>query len=154
MSSWKVSELTVKYSKHQMRKSPVETPRDLHDLCLSVWDMDTIDLQESFYLFSFDTQHHWVGYKNLFTGGANSITITTRLIFQVAAQHGAHKIAVAHNHPGGDLRPSKEDISMTIKLLDGCYTMGIEMFDHLIISPTEYYSFSDEEFFQRQRFIR
>jgi len=45
----------------------------------------------------------------------------------------APKIAIAHNHPSGDVTPSDSDIDFTLKLKDACNLLGIEFLDHIII---------------------
>ncbi len=45
----------------------------------------------------------------------------------------APKIAIAHNHPSGDVTPSEDDINFTLRLKDACNLLGIEFLDHIII---------------------
>lgn len=51
---------------------------------------------------------------------------------------------LVHNHPSGNLQPSKQDKSITRKLINAAATFDILVFDHLIISVKSYYSFKDE----------
>jgi DNA repair protein RadC len=51
---------------------------------------------------------------------------------------------LVHNHPSGNLQPSKQDKSITRKLINAAATFDIFVFDHLIISVKSYYSFKDE----------
>jgi len=48
---------------------------------------------------------------------------------------------VAHNHPSGSLKPSKEDIETTGRLKSAGETLGIKLLDHIIFSQKDYYSF-------------
>ena len=50
-------------------------------------------------------------------------------------KYGAEKIVVAHNHPSGDLMPSKADVAATCELKDLASRLGIEFLDHLIVAP-------------------
>lgn len=56
-------------------------------------------------------------------------------IFTEAMKYGAEKIVVAHNHPSGDLMPSKADVAATCELKDLASRLGIEFLDHLIVAP-------------------
>ena len=54
-------------------------------------------------------------------------------IFREALKAGAEEIIVAHNHPSGDLTPSKADIAVTAKLREAATLLGVPLIDHLII---------------------
>ncbi|WP_457832298.1 JAB domain-containing protein, partial [Staphylococcus aureus] len=59
----------------------------------------------------------------------------------------ATSIAIAHNHPSGELNPSEADREITDKIKEACKLMDIRLIDHLILSPTgEYLSFENEGF--------
>jgi DNA repair protein RadC len=49
-----------------------------------------------------------------------------------------------HNHPSGNLQPSHADIELTKKMTEAGKIMDISVLDHLIITQTSYYSFTDE----------
>ena len=51
---------------------------------------------------------------------------------------------LSHNHPSGQLRPSLADIELTKKLVAGAKLLDMTVLDHLIVTPTGYYSFADE----------
>ena len=54
-------------------------------------------------------------------------------IFREALKAGAEEIVVAHNHPSGDLTPSKADIAATKKLREGGELLSVPLLDHLIL---------------------
>ena len=66
---------------------------------------------------------------------------------QKALMIGAVKIALTHNHPGGDSTPSDSDIQSTKTLKEACNIMGIELLDHIIVSQTGWYSMKDQNTF-------
>ena len=53
-------------------------------------------------------------------------------------------LVLAHNHPSGNLKPSRQDIEITKQVKDAAQLMRITVIDHLILTDTGYYSFSDE----------
>ncbi len=55
----------------------------------------------------------------------------------------ASAIIVAHNHPIGDLNPSKEDIEITKQLKFAGEVLGIRVLDHMIFNQKDYYSFME-----------
>ena len=54
-------------------------------------------------------------------------------IFREALKAGAEEIVVAHNHPSGDLTPSKADIAATRELKDLAARLGVVFLDHIIL---------------------
>ncbi len=54
-------------------------------------------------------------------------------VFREALKAGASKIIVAHNHPSGDLTPSKADIDTTARLRAASNLLGVQFLDHLIL---------------------
>jgi DNA repair protein RadC len=64
-------------------------------------------------------------------------TIDPGAIFREALRAGAEEIIVAHNHPSGDLRPSKADVSATKKLQEAAQLLGVTLLDHLIVGSSD-----------------
>ena len=58
-------------------------------------------------------------------------------VFREALKAGAEEIIVAHNHPSGDLTPSKADIAATAELKDLAVRLGIVFIDHIILGSDE-----------------
>jgi DNA repair protein RadC len=56
----------------------------------------------------------------------------------------ATAIILVHNHPSGNLKPSKEDIQLTKNLKEFGKCVDISIIDHLIIADNFYFSFADE----------
>ena len=58
-------------------------------------------------------------------------------IFREALKAGAEEIIIAHNHPSGNLTPSKDDIAATAKLSEAAALLGVPLIDHLIIGKAD-----------------
>lgn len=56
----------------------------------------------------------------------------------------AASIILIHNHPSGETQPSREDISITKRLIEAGELMGIKVLDHIIIGDGVYLSFKEE----------
>ena len=54
-------------------------------------------------------------------------------VFREALKAGAEEIIVAHNHPSGDLKPSKADLAATEELRDLAKRLDVPLIDHLIL---------------------
>lgn len=82
--------------------------------------------------------------KKISSGGLTETAFDVRVILKEALLNNSTVIAVAHNHPSGNKRPSKDDDGVTRKLQQACDTMRIKMIDHVIVTDLGYYSFSEE----------
>ncbi len=76
-------------------------------------------------------------------GGVSGTVTDVRLILKRAIELLASGIILVHNHPSGNLRPSPEDDRITTKTNDAARLLDINVLDHLIITPTDYFSYSD-----------
>jgi DNA repair protein RadC len=81
---------------------------------------------------------------NISKGGIAETFIDIRLIFKKAFEIGATAIILCHNHPSGNLRPSKQDIELTKRIIDAGKILDIKILDHIIINDKEFYSFKNE----------
>ncbi|GEL15813.1 RadC family protein [Pediococcus cellicola] len=100
--------------------------------------------QERLTLFCLNTKNKIIYQKMVFQGSLNSATVHPREIFYEALRVGTNKIMVSHNHPSGDVSPSKQDIRFTKRLKECGLLMGIELLDHLITGQQDYYSFAEQ----------
>ena len=99
-------------------------------------------------------EEFWVAYLNhqnkvitrhcLSKGGIASTTVDLCLLLKKALEVGATGLLLAHNHPTGNLQPSKADISLTEKIKVAAQAIDIQLLDHLIVSENGYFSFADE----------
>ena len=76
-------------------------------------------------------------------GTVNQCAVYPRTIMEKALHYGAASIILAHNHPGGGLRPSEADWILTERLFAICALLEIPLLDHLIISQQEVVSLKE-----------
>ena len=77
-------------------------------------------------------------------GGITETAVDIRVIIKNALLCNATVVALCHNHPSGNARPSGDDDRITQKLKKACEVMRLYMLDHLIITDGRYYSYSEE----------
>lgn len=77
-------------------------------------------------------------------GGINHTIVDSRMVFAKALEVQATAMVLCHNHPSGNLRPSRADEELTARLKSAGKLMDINVVDHLIVSDEGYYSFADE----------
>lgn len=97
--------------------------------------------QEHFYCIYLDSQKKVLENKLLFLGTINYSMVHPREIFMEAYKNHAISIICVHNHPSGNVTPSKMDIELTKRLVEIGNLMGIKIDDHIIIGRNKYYSF-------------
>ena len=82
--------------------------------------------------------------ERLNEGDVNAVHFSVRKIVETALSSKAVSVILAHNHPGGTLTPSKEDLDATDAAKAALNTVGIQLLDHLIISGEQYCSLREE----------
>jgi len=74
-------------------------------------------------------------------GTVNHTPVYPREIVKRALELGASSIILVHNHPSGDVNPSKADVDVTKQIIDAARPLGIEVHDHLIVGAKKHFSF-------------
>lgn len=141
----KVAEVKLTYkTKQSISTLPkIENSRDIRDVLSRMWSED-MDFVESFNLLLLNRGLRVLGFFHLSKGGTASTIVDVRLVFSAAILANATSIVLAHNHPSGNVFPSKPDIDLTKKIVEGSKLLDIQVLDHIIMSSEDYYSFADE----------
>ncbi len=84
-----------------------------------------------------------IGFEIVSEGGLSHTVMDVRIIFKKAFEKNATQIILCHNHPGGNLKPSKADIDITKQLIAAGVLLKITVMDHIIVSQTGSFSFAD-----------
>lgn len=100
--------------------------------------------KEHFLIASFDVRSRLIACDLLTIGILNASLVHPRETFIPALKHHASFVVVGHNHPSGDLEPSEEDLTVTTRLEAAGKILGIELFDHVIVSQKGYMSFREQ----------
>jgi DNA repair protein RadC len=97
--------------------------------------------QEYFMCLTLDGGQRLIAKRTITIGLLDSVPVHPREVFADAIADRAASVVVAHNHPAGKAWPSRQDISMTQQLTAAGRLIGIELYDHLIISKNDSFSF-------------
>lgn len=98
---------------------------------------------EEFGLLFLDAKHQLIKYESISRGTVDSATVHPREIVKAVLACNASAIVAYHNHPSGNLFPSDADIRLTKKLCDVLTLIEVRVLDHIIVSNTGAYSFSE-----------
>lgn len=100
--------------------------------------------EEYMYLICMTSGCRPIGFFELAHGTHNAALVGIREIFIRALLCGAAGIVLVHNHPGGVLKPSKEDFHVTDKVRVASEFMEIQLYDHIIVGRDFWFSFAKE----------
>lgn len=100
---------------------------------------------EEFWILYLNNANAILSVNQLSKGGITGTVVDIRLILKKALEQGAVGLIVAHNHPSGQLKPSRSDMALTQKLAKAAGVLDIKLLDHLIITESSYFSFADEK---------
>ncbi len=76
-------------------------------------------------------------------GGLDGTLAVPRDVFRQAVREGAHAVVLCHNHPSGDPEPSREDISLTERLVEAGDLVGVRVLDHIVFGDGRFISLKD-----------
>ncbi|MDF1590414.1 MAG: DNA repair protein RadC [Desulfobacterales bacterium] len=100
--------------------------------------------QEHFLCVSLNGANEVIATRTVSVGLVNKTQVHPREVFADPITDRASAVIVAHNHPTGNLTPSKDDVEITKELKRAGETLGIKLLDHIIFSHKGYYSFLEK----------
>jgi DNA repair protein RadC len=100
--------------------------------------------EEYMYMICMNTKLDMTSVFEISHGNVNSSIVGPREVFQKALLANAVAIAVIHNHPSGDHKPSREDIEVTKRLVEAGRILGIQVLDHIIVGRPGFTSLKEK----------
>lgn len=100
---------------------------------------------ERFYIICLDNQHRFIKAVAVAEGTIQGAVVYPRLVVEAALRHQASSIILTHNHPGGSLKPSLNDITTTEKIVKAMNLIDINVVDHIIVADNQYFSFAEKD---------
>ena len=105
---------------------------------------DIKDEPKEYFVCLYLNARNQVIHKEVVSIGSLSASIVhPREVFRVGVAKCAASVILAHNHPSGDVSPSKDDIDLTHRLREAGLIMGIEVLDHIIIASADFVSLKE-----------
>lgn len=140
-----VSEINVTYTNKikPSERYQVKNSQDIYQLLLSRYE-NCMEHHEEIWAIYMNNQHKVLGVSKISQGGFSEATCDPKIVIQIALKANASSIILSHNHPSGNTKPSDADRRITRKISEGCKFLDIQFLDHVIISPSSYYSFADD----------
>lgn len=101
--------------------------------------------KEHFRVILLDTKNQIISTEEISIGTLNASIVHPRDVFKVAIKKNANSMILIHNHPSGDVSPSREDINITKRLEEVGKIVGINILDHIIVGDNKYLSFKERK---------
>lgn len=139
----RVAEIAVSYSADYKKKIRINNVADAAKILRNMWDVNLLTIQEQFCVLYLNNQNEVNGFRCLSTGTINETVVDLRLLLGIACKSLSSKIIIAHNHPSGTKEISPADMMLTQKVKKGCKSLGIELLDHIILTPNDFVSFAN-----------
>lgn len=118
---------------------------DAYDILMDFWDLTQIEYKEDFFVIYLNRANRVIGIHHHSSGGLAGTVVDTKQILGIALKCNCAGIILAHNHPSGNITPSESDIEITKKIKKACRLLDMSLYDHLIVTANDYYSFADRE---------
>lgn len=138
-----LTEILISYKNKNQDAVKVSSSVEVYNFILNHWDDDTLDIQENVKILLLNSSNTILGVYDVSRGGINSTVIDLRLVLSVALKCLASSIILVHNHPSGNINPSEQDREFTKKIKSACKFLEIQLFEHIIITRYDYFSFAD-----------
>lgn len=99
--------------------------------------------EENIGVIYLDNSNKMLNYEIITKGTISEVFLYTRTFIERVLKNNAAGVIISHNHPTGEISPSDEDIDLTNKLKNSLELVDVVLLDHLIVSKTNYFSFSE-----------
>ena len=132
------------------KRRQMEKPEDRPDLgtATRIYNhmrprMQDLDVEE-FWVLLMNQHHRLIKPVRISHGGITETSVDIRIIMREAILANTTILAACHNHPSGNLHPSKYDEELTRSIKRACELMRIHFMDHVIVTDGNYYSFHEQ----------
>lgn len=100
--------------------------------------------REHFVVLALDARNRPIGANTVSIGSVSASLVHPREVMKFAILANASSIILAHNHPSGDVSPSRDDIELTRRLVEAGTLIGIDVLDHLVLSDGDFLSLKEK----------
>ncbi len=139
-----VGEVELTYKSTSRSRNKIYSSEDAYKILLPTYKEGTICYKEYFKVLLLSQSNQVLGYTLISEGGLTETCADVRVILQAALLTNSVALILAHNHPSGNLKPSRQDMEITKQVKEAAKLMRISVIDHLILTDAGYYSFVDE----------
>ena len=99
--------------------------------------------KEHFVSVFLNARNQMISRETVSVGTLNASLVHPREVFAPAVGSSAASVILVHNHPSGDVTPSREDVDLTKRMVQAGDIMGIEVLDHVIVAEERFLSMKE-----------
>ena len=137
-----IREVSILYMKQKSMEVPVDFSNErLIKYCIEKIGSKT---DEEFRVVYLDSKYSIIDDDVVSEGTMDKTTVYPRKVMELALRNKAYALVFTHNHPNQNVQPSEQDITLTKLLILAAKSVGISVFDHLIVSQNSHFSFREE----------
>lgn len=134
-------ELVKRINEYTPKKLTVSSPEDVVSLMMPRLKYEQ---KENFCVILLDIKNHLLSIQTISVGSLTASVVHPREVFKAAVLESAASMILVHNHPSCDPTPSREDVSLTNRMVKAGELMNIPVFDHIIVGGNEYVSMKEK----------
>ena len=150
MENYKILDITPKWGISERKsEAPITGPESIAILARDYYKAKNLDpMKEHCICIVLNRGHKIIGFNHVSMGSVSASIVHPREVYKPAISLGASAIILVHNHPSGELKPSRQDIEITRKIIDAGEILDIPILDHIILNLEDnkdnfYYSLTD-----------
>jgi DNA repair protein RadC len=130
-----------RHASSSLEKTVVRTSRDIAQYLQATLKDYSYEVFAVIFLNRANKINH---FEIISKGGITGTVADPRIILKKALEEDATSLVLCHNHPSGNLRPSRADEELTKKIKEAASYFDITIIDHIIVSEDGFYSFADD----------
>ena len=134
-------ELGKRRGREKVEERPrIDSPQRIYELMHPT--MQDLDVEEAWVLL-LNNSMKLIKKTRLSHGGISETSVDVRILLKEALLNNATVVALCHNHPSQQTRPSADDDRLTKRVQEACKIMRIHFLDHVIVTDGNYYSYQE-----------
>lgn len=133
---------SLKKNQSEFAKAKIKTSKDGADFIRQFYS-DDLEIYESFFILLLNRASNTIGYAKISQGGIIGTVVDVKIICKYVVDSLASGVILCHNHPSGNLTPSRQDFDITNNIKHALSFLDCNVLDHVILTADSFYSFAD-----------
>lgn len=139
-----IGELPTIFYENKLKNNDVITIKNKENLLKFLRSKIAYEKIEKFYVLYLSNSNELIACEEKSSGTLDKSAVYPREIYRDVIKYNAKAIILAHNHPSGNINPSKSDMDITKEIAEGLKNFDALLLEHIIITENSYFSFLEE----------
>jgi DNA repair protein RadC len=115
-----------------------------------LWGL-TASTTEAMWVIALDNMEDVKTISEVARGGFHDVLVWPPVVLSAVLAANTDRFWIAHNHPSGPVTPTRQDLELTVSIMEAANTVGLAFEDHIICGPKGWFSFHDEGLLTRAK---